>query len=174
VYLQLYDGMASEYITVPLNTSLKGWNARWFYMKQSHPAIHCDVDHILENQRSWSEKLSSVDMEQVRELLGLIKGMKMNGVLVAMRFIVPRVQPCKERAHVGFDFKGDTDGTWERTKGLTRDDVLERAVELFAPLASFNLPGQTRPFNCKNLPPQVNIPTVCFREVFFYFVIVEQ
>ena len=33
VYLQLRDGMASEYITVLLNTSLKGWNARWFYMK---------------------------------------------------------------------------------------------------------------------------------------------
>ena len=33
VYLQLWDGMASEYITVPLNTSLKGWNVRWFYMK---------------------------------------------------------------------------------------------------------------------------------------------
>ena len=33
VYLQLRDGMAGEYITVPLNTSLKGWNARWFYMK---------------------------------------------------------------------------------------------------------------------------------------------
>ena len=52
VYLRLHDGMAGEYLTVPLNTSLKGWNSRWFYMKQSHPAIRCDVDHILENQRS--------------------------------------------------------------------------------------------------------------------------
>ena len=33
VYLQLCDGMTGEYITVSLNTSLKGWNARWFYMK---------------------------------------------------------------------------------------------------------------------------------------------
>ncbi|XP_066316760.1 esterase PIR7B-like [Miscanthus floridulus] len=49
VYLQLRDGMVGEYLTVPLNTSLKGWNARWFYMKQSHPAIRCDVDHILKS-----------------------------------------------------------------------------------------------------------------------------
>ena len=49
VYLQLRDGMEGEYITVPLNTSLKGWNIRWFYMKQSHPAIRYDVDHILES-----------------------------------------------------------------------------------------------------------------------------
>ena len=49
VYLQLRDGMASEYITVLLNTSLTGWNAKWFYMKQSHPAVCCDADHIPES-----------------------------------------------------------------------------------------------------------------------------
>ena len=103
--------MVSEYLTVPLNTSLKGWNARWFYMKQSHPAIRCDVDHVLQNQRSWPKKPSSADMEQVREILGLIKGVKMDVGLVAASFIVRRIQPCKERAHAGFDFKGDTDGT---------------------------------------------------------------
>ena len=43
VYLQLRDGMTSEYINVSLNTSLKGWNARWFYIKQSHLVIRCDV-----------------------------------------------------------------------------------------------------------------------------------
>ena len=62
-----------------------------------------------------SEKPSSADMDQVRELLGLINAIKMNGVPVTASFIVRRVQPCKERAHVGFDFKGDTDGTRERT-----------------------------------------------------------
>jgi len=135
--------MANEYINVPLNTSLKGWNAMWFYMKQSHPAIRCDVHHILESQKSWSKKPSSADMEQVKELLGLIKGVKTNSGLVVASFIVRRVQPCKERAHVAFDFKGETDGTQDRTEMLSRDVVQERAAKLFAPLALFNLPGQT-------------------------------
>ena len=91
VYLQLCDGMAGEYLTVPLNTSLKGWNTRWFYMKQSHPAVRCNTDHIPESRRSWSETPSSADMEQVKELLGLIKGMRTNGGLVAASFIVRRV-----------------------------------------------------------------------------------
>ena len=39
VYLQLHDGMVREYIPMPLNTSLKGWNARWFYMKQTDSAV---------------------------------------------------------------------------------------------------------------------------------------
>ena len=62
---------------------------------------------------------------------------------------------------MGFDFKGDTDGTRERTEMLSRDDVQERAIELFAPFASFNMSGMMRPFNCKNLPPQVNTSIVC-------------
>jgi len=49
VYLQLRDGMAGEYLTVPLSTSLKGWNTRWFYMKQSHPAVRYNTDHISES-----------------------------------------------------------------------------------------------------------------------------
>ena len=76
-------------------------------------------------------------MEQVRELLGLIKGVKTNGGLVAASFIMRRIQPCKERAHAGFDFMGDTNGTRERSEALSRDEVVEWATELFAPLASF-------------------------------------
>ena len=76
-------------------------------------------------------------MEQVRELLDLIKGVEIRVELVATSFIVHRVQPCKERAHPGFDFKGDDDGTRERMERLTRKNVLERAVELFTPNISF-------------------------------------
>ena len=83
--------MASEYLTVPLNTSLKGWNTRWLYMKQNHPAVCCDTDHIPESQKSWSELPSNDDMELVKELLGLIKGVRTNGGLVAASFIVRRV-----------------------------------------------------------------------------------
>ena len=122
-------------------------------MKQRHLAIRCDADHILESQKSWSKRPSSADMQQVRELLTLIKGVKTNDGLVAASFIVHRVQPYKERAHVAFDFKGETDGTQERTEMLSRDVVQEQAAELLAPIASFNLPGQLKPFHCKNLPP---------------------
>ena len=112
--------MAGEYLTVPLNTSLKGWNARWFYTKQSHPAICCDADDILESQKSWSKRPSNADMEQVRELLGLIKGVKTNGGLVGASFIMRSIQPYKERAQAGFDFKG-TPTTPERGRRCCRE-----------------------------------------------------
>ena len=100
-------------------------------------------------------------MDQVKELLSLIKGVKMNDALVAASFIVRHVQPYKERAHAGFDFNGDTDGSRERTERLTRDDVVERAAELFAPNASFNVSRKTRAFNCMNPPPRVKVSTIC-------------
>ena len=62
-------------------------------------------------------------MEQVRELLRLIKGVKTNGGLVMASFIVCRIQPYKERAHPAFEFKGETDGTRERSEMLSRDVV---------------------------------------------------
>ena len=70
------------------------------------------------------------------------------------------VQPCKEGAHTGFDFKGDNDGTRESMGRLTKDEVLERAIELFAPNASFSVSRQMRSFNCMNPPPQVKVSTI--------------
>ena len=69
--------------------------------------------------------------------------MEINVELVAASFIVHRVQPCKERAHPGFDFKGDNDGTRESTGRLSSDDMLEQAAELFALNASFSVSRQT-------------------------------
>ena len=80
-------------------------------------------------------------MDQVKVLLGLIKGMKVNGVVVAVSFIVCHIQPYKERAHPGFDFKGDTDGTQERTERLMKEAVLHWAAELFPPNVPFSVPG---------------------------------
>ena len=122
-------------------------------MKKSHPVIYYDVHHIPENQKSWLEKPNSADMEQVRELLDLIKGVEIRGELVATSFIVRCVQPYKERAHPGFDYRGDDDGTRERTEHLMKQIVQERAIELFTPSASFHWPKQTRAFNCTNPPP---------------------
>ena len=96
-------------------------------------------------------------MEQVRELLDLIKGMELSGELVAASFIVHHVQPCKERAHPGFDYRGDDNGTRERTERLTKKNVLERAAELFAPNILFAWPKQTGAYNCTYLPPEVII-----------------
>jgi hypothetical protein len=84
-------------------------------------------------------------MEQVKELLALIKGVRTNSGLVAASFIVCHVQPCKKRAHLAFEFNGETDDTRERSEMLLRNVYEERAAELFAPFSSFNMLGYTKP-----------------------------
>ena len=96
-------------------------------------------------------------MEQVKELLNLIQGVEMRGELVAASFIVRRVQPCKERAYLAFDYKDDDDGTQERPERLSRKEVISRAIELFTSSASFSWPKETKAFNCTNPHPQVII-----------------
>ena len=83
----------------------------------------------------------------MKELLELMRGMKMSRVVVAVNFILCRVWPYKERAHAGFDFKGDTDGPRERTEKLMKEAMLHRAAELFTPNMSYTVSGQPKPFN---------------------------
>ena len=91
------------------------------------------------------------------ELLELSKGLELRGELIAASFIVRRIQPCKERAHPAFDFKGDNDGTRESTDRLSKKEVIDRAMDLFTSNVSFSWPKGTKAFNCGNPPPQVTL-----------------
>ena len=46
---------------------------------------------------------------------------------------------------MGFDFKGDTNGTRERTERLMKEAVLHRVVELFTPNVPYSVPGSQKP-----------------------------
>ena len=56
---------------------------------------------------------------------------------------------------MGFDFKGDTDSTWERTEEMTKEAMLCWVAELFAPNVPYSMPGQPKPFNYMNPPSRV-------------------
>ena len=97
------------------------------------------------------------------ELLELSKGLELRGKLVAASFIVRRIQPYKERAHLAFDYKGDNDSTRENTDRLTKKEVIYRAMDLFTSNVSFSWPKGTKAFNCTNPPPQVTISLYAYQ-----------
>ena len=43
-YLQLWDGMVGQYVATPLNTNVKYWAQRWFYIPQGEHYVACDID----------------------------------------------------------------------------------------------------------------------------------
>ena len=59
----------------------------------------------------WSERPSPNRMEQVRVLLWLIDRRRFDRVIVVTNFTFRWIQPCKERAHPVFEYRGDIDGT---------------------------------------------------------------
>ena len=96
-YLQLQDGMVRQYITTLLNTNVKYWAQRWFYMPQGEHYVASNIDPIPMSNARWSERPNASGMEQVRELLALIDQRRVDGVIVAMNFTFQRSQPNKER-----------------------------------------------------------------------------
>ena len=52
-YLQLLDGMVGQYITTPLNTNMKYWAQRWFYMPQGEHYVACNIDQIPMSSARW-------------------------------------------------------------------------------------------------------------------------
>jgi hypothetical protein len=72
VYLVLRDGMASQYKSVPLNTSTKDWNARWFYTQNVEPSISADIDSMAAPNANRMAKPSGEEMTQVEELLEIL------------------------------------------------------------------------------------------------------
>ena len=82
-------------------------------MRQVEPYVACDIDQVSVTNSPWSKRPSSNGMQQVRELLALIDRRRLHGVIVATNFTFQQIQPYKVRAHPGFEFRGDTDGTHE-------------------------------------------------------------
>jgi len=99
--------MANEYITIPLNSSMKGWNARWFYTKNWEPSISAEIDQLAVPNANWTAWPSGEEMKQVEQLLSILEQTNVDGVGVDLNFISRWLQPCKERVHPAYEDRDD-------------------------------------------------------------------
>jgi len=85
--------MVKLYIQVPLNMSLKGWNAKWFYIQNAEPSLLADIDHLAVPSANWLARPNSSEMTQVDELLQILGQMHNNldRVGVAINFVVLQI-----------------------------------------------------------------------------------
>ena len=79
----------------------------------------------------WSERLGINGIEQVKELLTLIDQRRVDGVIVVTNFTFRGCQPSKERAHLAYEFCGDTDGNQEVLDPIDQDEVMHQVGVLF-------------------------------------------
>ena len=100
---------------MPLNTSLKGWNAKWFYIRNAEPSLSAGIDHLAVPSANWPVRPNGEEMTQVAELLQILGQMRnnLNRVGAAINFVCHRIQPSEERVHPTYEYGGDEDTAWE-------------------------------------------------------------
>lgn len=81
---------------------------------------------------------------------------RLDGVIVATNLTFQWVQPCKERAHPSYEFRGDTDGTREVPKEIDRDEVKHWISMLFNLVGRLSIRDQQRAFSIGSLLPAVS------------------
>lgn len=121
----LQDGMAVDYLNVPVSSSMRDWYKKWFCVQQQDElSMHCDITQIPERRESWSARPFAAEMEQVQELLELFDRDHLDGPMVALSFMRRRVQPCTEQVYPLFEYTESKDSMREMVRPLT-DDVGE-------------------------------------------------
>ena len=145
---------------MPLNISLKGWNAEWFYIRNAKPSLSTSIDSLAVPSANWSARPNGEEMTQVVELLQILGQMRnnLNRVGVAINFICRRIQPSKERVHPAYEYAGDEDTAREAPERIISDVAYARLMELFSTNTQLNNVGQQKAYNITNPPPWVSVP----------------
>jgi hypothetical protein len=154
--LQLRNGKAKEYIHVPLNESNKGWKREWFYCPNHNPKLAARSGVSLEWGEHWRSIPNEDEMVQVNELLEMIKVLKeqgLTGAAVMISFSRRLIQPIKDRCHPAFEWEGREDPTREQIRAVSNDEVIARVSKYF--IGKIGNRGAPKPFSLRRPPPEV-------------------
>ena len=79
----------------------------------------------------------------------------LDGVGVAINFIVHQIQLSKERFHPAYEYIGDEDIAREAPKNINKGDTYIRLLELFSSNTKLSNMGQQMAYDIMNPPPLV-------------------
>ena len=98
-------------------------------------------------------------MTQVDELLQILGQMRsnLNGVGVAIKFVLRQIQPSKERVHPTYEYIGDEDTAQEAPEKINKGDTYIRLLELFSSNTKLSNTGQRVAYSITNPPPLVRV-----------------
>jgi hypothetical protein len=145
--------MKAEYLNIPLNSSMRDWYKKWFYVQQEQePFVAYDIAQIPKQQENWS---ASAKMVRVEELLGMFNRSQLDRPTIALNFICRRVQPCKERVHPLYEYSGSGDPTREYARNLSSEEVNWWLAQLFDLTGYRHVASMMKAYKLTTPPPQV-------------------
>ena len=133
--LQLCSGKNTQYIGLPMKTSLKAWHLKWFYIANLKPSLPSYVGRRPVVKGSWSSLPEGKELKQAVLLLEKLTAYKseegLNGISVVRNFLGRHIQPIKERVHPAYEYEGVQDATRESPEWWTHEKMLDRLKSLF-------------------------------------------
>jgi hypothetical protein len=80
---------------------------------------------------------------------------QIDGPIVVTNFIFRRVQPCKDRVHLMYEYSGPSDVTQESLEKLPSEEIDRQLAQLFDLVGYRLLPNTMRAYKLTSPSPQV-------------------
>ncbi|XP_066385746.1 uncharacterized protein [Miscanthus floridulus] len=166
--IQFRQGLKIKFFDYDLVDSVKDWRAEWFYAANLIPSlvVHSRSGPVVNDR--WDKKLESpAEIQAIQPLLDRISTLKQQGLTgfgIVSSFLRRRVQPLKERGHLGFEYSGAEDSSrMVPALELTGEEVLERLQNMLKGVSV--IPPAVPKYSANNPPPAVS----CLSSFFFLF-----
>ncbi|XP_066329795.1 uncharacterized protein [Miscanthus floridulus] len=156
--IQFRQGLKIKFFDYDLVDSVKDWRAEWFYAANLIPSlvVHSGSGPVANDR--WDKKLESpAEIQAIQPLLDRISTLKQQGLTgfgIVSSFLRRRVQPLKERGHLGFEYSGAEDSSrMVPALELTGEEVLERLQKMLKGVSV--IPPAVPEYSANNPPPAV-------------------
>lgn len=155
VYFGLREGKYKQYLDLRLNTSVKSWKEKWFYIENADDSLSEDIDTLPVLTTRWVDPPQDDKLDQVKELLGLMAKKDIDGVGVVINFLSHQWQPLKERTHFGFKFWDDA-FSQEVPEKMEKLELAIQTSKLFDGSMKISNKGKQKPYSLAYPWPEVS------------------
>ena len=112
------------YFDMKFLASVQNWRKRWFYLKSddSDDMPSFNPYAVLTRRKSWRHSLSLEELRETEPLMDQIAALRrdssgpwVNGLHLSCVFVLRRIQPLQNRAHLMWEYTGPKDVTRTKT-----------------------------------------------------------
>jgi hypothetical protein len=134
VGFMLRQNMKSEYIDLTLPDNTSGWKQGWFYLDNPVSALRGRTGQVPVPSPEWTNQLATRDTEELKPLLDDLEQLKaegLTGAAVAISFCCHLIQPLQDRAHLAFEYWGQSDPTQVTQRKVSKVEMMACAKNIF-------------------------------------------
>jgi hypothetical protein len=130
----LHTHPRTEFIDLPMKTSLQGWHGTWFYCENHEPSLPPFVGQLPEFQGTCSKEPTPLELPHITALTNKINFLKehdLTRVCVATHWLARRVVPLKKQVHLGWEYMGLQDSNQETGEKIPPELLVKLLEEMF-------------------------------------------